>query len=111
MTQQSHTYLMLIALIVIMFFLDGCALNKHEKAQYNAWEESGQLVKEKSPEGALFLGLLFGAGSFYTQNPALGVISLVLWPVSIAWDGPVAVGQAYKINYEATETLYLTGGN
>jgi hypothetical protein len=96
-----------VALVVISFTLGGCnSLTTHERAQYDAWVESDQLVKEKSPTGALYYGLLPGFGSFYVGNMWLGAIDMLLWPISIVYDGPIARENAYRINYEATSALY-----
>lgn len=96
----------LIAILLILA-VTGCgSLSKHEQAQYSAWEESEQLIKEKKPQAALWLGLLPGGGSWYTNQYALGFADLLLWPISAFWDGPNAMLSAYRRNYEATAAAY-----
>lgn len=90
-------------MLVAVGVLSGCgALNNKELQQYNEWKESGELVKVKSPGGALALGLLPGGGSFYTGKVALGILDLLLWAPSAIWDGPIAYTTAKRINYDAT---------
>ena len=62
-------------------------------------------VKDKSTGLALGLGVLPGGGSFYTGNPLLGVVDLVLWPFSILWDGPVAAFHAHRSRKEVRVTV------
>lgn len=105
-----------IAGVVLLAIMSnfGCSLNKAERDQYKEWQESEVLIQVKSPEGALFLGILPGVGSFYTGNIPLGVVDLLLWPVSVAWDGPIAANTATLKNYNATQRaiadLELAGG-
>jgi hypothetical protein len=96
-----------VVITLTAFLLGGCnSLSSIEKLQYEKWEESGQLVKKKSPTGALYLGLLPGFGNLYVGNTVLGVADLLIWPISIVYDGPVAREKAFRINYEATSALY-----
>ena len=90
----------------------GCAdvmygLRDSQKTDLRNWEAAGQpIVQEKSPQTATVLGFFIGLGSFYTDEPVLGVIDLLLWPVSILWDPWIAPGNANKINYEATRDAW-----
>ena len=101
-------------LLVIITVLSGCAaLNTEERAQYNEWKETGELVVIKKPFAALYLGLLPGVGSFYVGKPARGILDLLLWYPSVFWDGPISMAEASRMNYEATleklSTQEITG--
>jgi hypothetical protein len=90
--------------LILTIVLGGCAaLNKEERAQYNEWKESGELVVIKKPIAALYLGILPGVGSFYVGKPARGVLDILLWYPSVLWDGPISMAEASRMNYEATQ--------
>jgi hypothetical protein len=84
--------------------LGGCAsgLNSMEKRQYMAYGQQGVLVEEKNPTSGALLGLLPGGGSFYAREPALGVVNLLLWPISILWDPVSGYAGSRSINYAVT---------
>ncbi|MCD6404191.1 MAG: hypothetical protein J7M19_00005, partial [Planctomycetes bacterium] len=63
--------------------------------------EGREVIEEKSPATATVLGFFIGLGSFYTNEPVLGVVDLLTWPVSILWEPWIAPAQANKVNYEA----------
>jgi len=93
-----------VLLLCAVVFIGGCAsgLSSIEKRQYMAYEREGVLIKEKNPTTGAVLGLLPGIGSFYAREPALGVVNLLFWPISILWD-PISGYQGSKsINYSAT---------
>ena len=73
-----------------------------EKRQYMAYEQQGVLVEEKNPTTGALLGLLPGGGSFYAREPALGVLNLLTWPLSILWDPFSGFSGSQSINYAAT---------
>lgn len=80
--------------------ITGCAsgLNSIQEREYSAFERDGVLVKEKNPSTGVALGLLPGGGSFYAREPALGVVNLLLWPLSILWDPISGSDGAKSIN-------------
>lgn len=74
-------------MVLLMFvFIVGCGdpmygLKKHEKTQMREWVDSGvEIQEEKKPETATVLSFFVGLGSFYTDEPVLGVIDLLFWP-------------------------------
>ena len=83
-------------------------LHTYQKTNLQSWQASGQqIVVEKKPETATVLGLFIGLGSFYTDEPALGVIDLLTWPFSALWEPWIAPANANKINYEATRDAWM----
>lgn len=79
-------------------------LKKYQISDLRHWEAAGQpVVVEKRPETATVLGFFIGLGGFYTNEPVLGVIDLLLWPISILWEPWIAPAYANQINYEATK--------
>ena len=85
----------------------GCTtgLNSMQKQEYMEYQANGVLVEEKSPGAAAALGILPGGGSFYTRNYGLGVVNLLLWPISILWDPISGHDGAESINYYATKAM------
>jgi len=98
-------FIKLFACIVGVVFLAGCAtgLNAVQKREYAAMEQDGVLVKEKDPATGAILGILPGGGSFYARSPGLGVVNLLLWPLSVLWDPVSGYGGSQAINYDATK--------
>ena len=91
-----------VASVVI---ITGCAsgLNSLQEREYSAFERDGVLIEEKNPTTGVVLGLLPGGGSFYAREPGLGVVNLLLWPLSILWD-PISGSDGSKsINYDLTK--------
>lgn len=88
---------------VILF--SGCAtkITSIQKNELESYKAKGQYVETKSTGTATALGLLPGGGSFYTENYGLGVINLLLWPLSILWDPISGHDGAEMINYHATK--------
>lgn len=92
---------------LIVGTLAGCAsgLTSKQEDEYAAMEHKGVLIEEKSTTAA-WLGILPGGGSFYTGHIGLGVVNLLLWPISILWDPVSGHNGAQKTNYLITkETL------
>lgn len=76
--------------------------NSIQKQEYDAMAASGVLYKEKNPGTGAALGILPGGGSFYAGEIGLGVVNLLLWPVSILWD-PISGYEGSKAdNYYIT---------
>ena len=102
----------IVLLLILGFVSVGCTdvmygLRPHQKNDIRDWEAAGQpVVHEKNPATATALGFFFGLGSFYTDEPVLGVVDLLLWPISILWDPLIAPANANKINYEATKAAW-----
>jgi hypothetical protein len=85
--------------------LAGCAtpLSSPQKREYEAMKGGGMLIEEKTPATGAVLGLLPGGGSFYAREPALGVVNLLLWPLSILWDPISGYEGSKSINYDASK--------
>ena len=102
-----------IIFILLSLMFVGCSdpmygLRSYQKMDLREWEASGQqIVVEKKPETATVLGLFIGLGSFYTEEPILGVIDLLTWPISPLWEVWIAPANANKINYEATKEAWM----
>ena len=79
-------------------------LKKYQISDLRHWEAAGHpIVVEKRPETATVLGFFIGLGGFYTNQPVLGVVDLLFWPISILWEPWIAPAYANEINYEATK--------
>ena len=97
-----------IAIVAVVMLCVGCAdqmygLKDYQKTRVRQWQQEGiEIKEEKSTQTATALGFFFGLGSFYTDEPVLGVLGLIFWPWSIMWDPWLAPAKANKINYEAT---------
>ena len=98
-------YKKIAALGVAAIVVSGCAsgLNNMESKRYAQYKARGVLVEEKNPNTGALLGLLPGGGSFYAREPALGVLNLLAWPLSIIWDPISGFQGSRSINYTATE--------
>ena len=91
---------------IICLGATGCAsLNSVQKAELEAMKASDAnvYVEEKSTGTATALGFLPGCGSFYTRQAGLGVLDLLLWPVSICWDPSAGYQGAKAINYSVSK--------
>ena len=88
----------------VFLTLSGCVggLTAKEEREYAAFENDGVLVEEKTPTLGALLGILPGAGSFYTGNPGRGITNLFLWPLSVLWEPVNGWNGAMKINYDMT---------
>jgi len=95
-----------ILIAVFCSLYAGCAsLNSIQKAELEAMKvsDAGIYVEEKKKSTAIALGFLPGGGSFYTEQHALGVTDLLLWPLSILWDPVSGSGGAEVINYNLSK--------
>ncbi|RBW46814.1 hypothetical protein DS885_06325 [Psychromonas sp. B3M02] len=94
----------IIMLNFALLTLSGCVggLTERQEREYAAFENDGVLVEEKTPTLGAVLGILPGAGSFYTGNPGRGITNLLLWPFSILWEPVNGWNGARKINYDMT---------
>lgn len=94
----------IIAMLSIIF--SGCAtkITTYQQHELKSYESKGFYVEEKSPGTGAALGLLPGGGSFYTRNYGLGVVNLLLWPISILWDPVSGHDGAESINYYTTKS-------
>lgn len=86
-------------------FITGCAsgLTPIQEREYNEFKQQGVLVEEKNPSTGMAFGFLPGGGSFYAREPGLGVLNLLLWPLSILWDTTSGIDGSKSINYEITK--------
>lgn len=66
------------------------------------FNQKGYTIEEKNLAAAAGLGLLPGFGSFYVREYGLGIVNLLLWPVSVLWDPVSGYDGAQVINYSAT---------
>lgn len=83
----------------------GCSsgLNSVQEREYAAFKQDGVLIEEKNPDTGMALGLLPGGGSFYAREPGLGVVNLLMWPLSILWDPISGRNGSMSINYDLTK--------
>jgi len=65
-------------------------------------EKDGVLIEEKNPTTGIWLGFLPGGGAFYGREPIVGVVDLLLWPLSILWDPAVGHETSKTVNYNLT---------
>ncbi|WP_144174309.1 hypothetical protein [Pseudomonas sp. Kh13] len=88
----------------------GCAtgLNSAQESELASYRARNLAVEEKSPGLAAGLGLLPGGGSFYGRAYGFGVVNLLFWPLSIAWDPVSGHDAAEMINYQATKAHIAT---
>jgi len=94
-----------ITTIATIIFMTGCVsgLNSLQQREYFAFEQNGVLIEEKNTTTAIVLGFLPGGGSFYAREPAIGVVNLIMWPLSILWDPMSGQDGAMVINYDITK--------
>ncbi len=78
-------------------------LNSIQEREYNEFKQKGVLIEEKNPSTGMALGLLPGGGSFYAREPGIGVVNLLLWPLSIVWDTSSGIDGSKSINYDITK--------
>lgn len=95
----------LLTLALVTSLTTGCAsgLNSMQKREYQAFKYSNVLIEEKNPTTGAALGILPGGGSFYAQETGLGIVNLLLWPVSVLWDPVSGYQGAMEINYGITK--------
>ncbi len=77
-------------------------LTPEQKTEYTLMEKDRVLVAEKKPSTGAWLGILPGGGAFYGREPVVGVIDLLLWPLSVLWDPVVGFETSKKVNYDLT---------
>lgn len=81
----------------------GCTtLTPAEKTEYNLMQNERVLIQEKNPATGGWLGLLPGGGAFYAREPGVGILDLLLWPLSVLWDPVVGFEMSKKVNYDLT---------
>jgi hypothetical protein len=93
------------AVIMPLLLVSACVsgLNGIQSQELKAYEVRGLKVMENDETVAAWLGLLPGGGSFYTGNPGYGIINLLFWPLSIAWDPISGINGAQSNNYAITK--------
>lgn len=79
-------------------YQESVALAKYKKALDAGCEK----VIVKGAKTATVLSFLPGGGSFYTGAPGLGVVGVLLWPFSVAWEIPSSTVRAHERNKIAT---------
>ena len=90
-------------ILMMSVAIAGCTtLTPQQKTEYTLMEQGNVLVTEKNPTTGAWLGLLPGGGSFYSREPAVGVLDLLLWPLSVLWDPVVGFEMSKKVNYDLT---------
>ena len=96
---------MVMGLVATAVLFAGCAtpLTSSQKREYEAMKSKGMLVEEKTPGAGAALGILPGGGSFYAREPGLGIVNLLLWPLSVLWDPVSGYEGAKAINYDASK--------
>lgn len=84
--------------------LSSCAsgLKSYEKAEYKDLERRGRLIEEYNPNTGMVLGFIAG-GNFYVGEPALGVLDILTWPLSILWSPVSGYQGSQKNNYDLTK--------
>jgi hypothetical protein len=90
----------------IILLTAGCAsLNSRQQLELSAMQKADPpvYVDEKNPTTGIILGFLPGGGSFYTRQWGLGILDLLLWPLSIAWDPIAGYQGAQFINYDESK--------
>ena len=93
----------IIVPLVMVFAISGCStLNSKQKVEYDQMKQGSALIEEKNPAAGAALGILPGFGAFYARQPVVGVVDLLLWPVSILWDPIIGYEGSKKINYDMT---------
>ena len=109
MTTKVAMFLCAAVIAVSLCLLGGCSdpnygLKDHQTQDLKQWKEEGvDLVKKKDPATACGWGFVLGIGSFYNGDIGLGILDLLLWPLSIAWEPFIAPAHSNRINYEATQ--------
>jgi len=81
----------------------GCSpLTQQQKAEYDLMKNEHVLVEEKNPTTGAVLGILPGFGAFYAREPLVGVVDLLLWPLSVLWDPVIGFEMSKKVNFDLT---------
>ena len=109
MTTKLATSLCAAVIAISVCLVGGCSdpnygLKAHQIEDLKQWKEEGvNLVKKKDPATACGWGFVLGIGSFYNGDIGLGILDLLLWPISICWEPFIAPAHSNRINYEATQ--------
>ena len=109
MTTKATMGLCAAVIAVSLCLVGGCSdphygLKEHQIQNLKEWDEAGvELVKKKDPATSCGWGFVLGIGSFYNGDIGLGILDLLLWPLSICWEPFIAPAHSNRINYEATE--------
>lgn len=88
----------------ILVLVSGCAdgLNSQQTTELECYEARDLVAIEKSPGTGTAFGLLPGGGSFYDRSYGLGMVDLLLWPLSVLWDPVSGYDVSQRINYTVT---------
>ncbi|MES2961982.1 MAG: hypothetical protein V4694_06320 [Pseudomonadota bacterium] len=92
----------LLILLLMTSCVSGLNVNQERKLTAIQQEHSELYQEEKNVGSAAAFGLLPGGGSFYTRNYVVGVVDLLVWPISILWDPINGVNGAKEINFYST---------
>ncbi|MEB0221354.1 hypothetical protein [Pseudomonas sp. AB12(2023)] len=96
----------IVASLLVLSSLQGCTtpLAQGQKQELSIYEEKGLVVHDKNVAAAAALGVIPGAGYFYTGHYVLGVTTIPLWvflgPLWMPFDTAAA---AESRNYYATK--------
>lgn len=103
MKKILFVFTVLFSLGTNMAFADSTYADRIMDKQFRAAMRKGcEYIEVKDPGTAASLGLIFGAGSFYTGATGMGIASLITWPFSILWDPAMAKDRAEKMNKKET---------
>jgi len=94
-----------ILFFLILLVVSSCVspLTKQEKKQLSQWKNNNFYIEEKKTSLGVGLGFLPGGGSFYGREYAIGMVLILLYPVSILWDPISGYNATQQINYNATQ--------
>jgi len=97
-----------LAVVFLVVFLSSCVsgLNGNQERKLVAIKQAmpEHYQEEKNVGLAAALGLLPGGGSLYTKNYVVGVVDLLLWPMSVLWDPINGLNGAKEINYYSSKS-------
>lgn len=97
----------ILLLTLLLLTLTGCVNIRRSDQAFLKQIESKQLpiTQVKDPNAAAWLNILPGFGNFYlaigtnhTEQWPVGIVNLLLWPLSIIWGVPQAAIDASTIN-------------
>lgn len=93
-----------LALLLLAASIGCTTLTPQEKVSYDLMKNDNVLIEVKKPKTGAWLGVLPGFGAFYAREPLVGIIDLLLWPISIFWDPVVGYEMSKKINYDLSRS-------
>ncbi len=96
----------LIAVVALTFCFGCASLNNKQEYELTRWEQEGIAIQDKNPTTGAWLGVLPGVGSFYTGQIGLGIVDVLTWPLSIAWDTSSGYQGSKVKNWEQT-SIYV----